>query len=158
MKKVEYFHVELETHDVIIAEGALAESFIDDDSRGMFSNANEYRQFDGDVATELAQFCAPRREEGYRVEAVRRRIALRAGVRADQPRLEDCADLLTASAPTPSRAGRRTRSTPRRRSASTSTSAAALSVKFSLTGIARISLGRGLGAVTMVSFSHRRKD
>ena len=87
VEKVEYFHVELETHDVIIAEGALAESFIDDDSRGMFSNAHEYRQLYGDVATGLAQFCAPRREDGYRVEAVRRRIALRAGVSArDEPR------------------------------------------------------------------------
>ncbi len=28
VEKVEYFHIELETHDVIIAEGALAESFI----------------------------------------------------------------------------------------------------------------------------------
>ena len=50
VEKVEYFHIELETHDVIIAEGALAESFIDDDSRGMFSNAHEYRQLYGDVA------------------------------------------------------------------------------------------------------------
>ena len=42
VEKVEYFHIELETHDVIIAEGALSESFIDDDSRGMFHNAHEY--------------------------------------------------------------------------------------------------------------------
>ena len=89
VEKVEYYHIELETHDVIIAEGALAESFIDDDSRGMFSNAHEYRQLYGDVATGLAQFCAPRREEGYRVEAVRQHIALRAGVRVEEgkPRL-----------------------------------------------------------------------
>ena len=84
VEKVEYFHIELETHDVIIAEGALAESFIDDDSRGMFSNAHEYRQLYGDVATGLAQCCAPRCEEGYRVEAVRQRIALRAGVSAEE--------------------------------------------------------------------------
>jgi hypothetical protein len=30
VEKVEYFHIELETHDVIIAEGALSESFLDD--------------------------------------------------------------------------------------------------------------------------------
>ena len=89
VEKVEYFHIELDTHDVIIAEGALAESFIDDESRSMFSNAHEYRQLYGDLATGLAQFCAPRRNDGYRVEAVRQRIALRAGVRAeeDEPRL-----------------------------------------------------------------------
>ena len=34
VEEVEYFHIELETHDVIVAEGALSESFIDDDSRG----------------------------------------------------------------------------------------------------------------------------
>ena len=84
VEKVEYFHIELETHDVIIAEGALAESFIDDDSRGMFSNVQEYRQLYGDVATGLAQFCAPRAEDGYRVEAVRQRIALRAGLSAEK--------------------------------------------------------------------------
>ena len=39
---VEYFHIELDTHDVIIADGALSESFIDDNSRGMFHNAHEY--------------------------------------------------------------------------------------------------------------------
>ena len=42
VENVEYFHVELETHDVIIAEGALSETFLDDDSRGMFHNAHEY--------------------------------------------------------------------------------------------------------------------
>src|SRR5215469_4289738 len=35
-EEVEYFHIELDTHDVIIAEGALSESFIDDDSRDTF--------------------------------------------------------------------------------------------------------------------------
>ena len=40
--KIEYFHIELETHDMIIAEGALSESFIDDDSRGIFHNAHEF--------------------------------------------------------------------------------------------------------------------
>ena len=39
VERVEYFHIELETHDVIIAEGALSESFIDDDCRSMFHNA-----------------------------------------------------------------------------------------------------------------------
>ena len=43
VESVEYFHIELDSHDVIIAEGAPSESFIDDDSRGMFHNAHEYR-------------------------------------------------------------------------------------------------------------------
>ncbi|MCX7377439.1 MAG: Hint domain-containing protein [Alphaproteobacteria bacterium] len=36
---VSYFHVELDSHDAILAEGAWAESFVDCDSRGMFINA-----------------------------------------------------------------------------------------------------------------------
>lgn len=77
---VEYVHIELETHDVIIAEGALAESFIDDDSRFLFHNACEYRALYPDAANEVGRYCAPRVQEGYQVEAVRRRLAARAGL------------------------------------------------------------------------------
>ncbi len=71
--KVEYFHIELETHDVIIAEGALSESFIDDDSRFMFHNAHEYRALYPEAATDVAQYCAPRLDDGYELEAIRQR-------------------------------------------------------------------------------------
>jgi hypothetical protein len=81
VEQVEYFHVELDTHDVIIAEGALSESFIDDDSRGMFHNAHEYRALYPDLPAETAHYCAPRLEDGYEVEAARRRIDGRAGLR-----------------------------------------------------------------------------
>jgi hypothetical protein len=77
---VEYFHIELETHDVIIAEGALSESFVDDDSRGMFHNAHEYRVLYPDTPNKPARYYAPRLEHGYEVEAARRRIELRAGI------------------------------------------------------------------------------
>ena len=80
VETVEYFHVELETHDVIIAEGAPSETFIDDDSRGMFHNAHEYRRLYPDAVPGLAPYCAPRYEDGYEVEAARHRIALRAGL------------------------------------------------------------------------------
>jgi hypothetical protein len=40
--QVDYFHVELDTHDVILAESAASETFVDDDSRGIFHNAAEY--------------------------------------------------------------------------------------------------------------------
>jgi hypothetical protein len=78
--RVEYFHVELESHDVIMAEGALAESFIDDDSRGMFHNAHEYAALYPDTVSGRAQYCAPRLSDGYGVETARRRIAKRAGL------------------------------------------------------------------------------
>ena len=85
---VEYFHIELDSHDVIIAEGALSESFIDDDSRGLFHNAHEYKELHAEAAAGLEQYCAPRCEDGYEVEAARRRIALRAGLGTmrDEPR------------------------------------------------------------------------
>jgi hypothetical protein len=77
--EVEYFHIELDTHDVLIAEGALSESFIDDDSRGMFHNAHEYRVLYPAAAT-ITRYCAPRLDEGYEVEAIRQGLAVRAGL------------------------------------------------------------------------------
>jgi probable HAF family extracellular repeat protein len=76
--KVSYFHVELETHDVIVAEGALSETYMDEDNRGMFQNAQGYEVLYPDAPALPAQYCAPRVEDGYELEAVRRRIALRA--------------------------------------------------------------------------------
>src|SRR5258708_702682 len=86
--KVEYFHIELDSHDVIVAEGALSESFIDDDSRGMFHNAHEYYTLYTDEIRRPARYCAPRLDDGYEVEAVRRAIAQRAGLlrASDGPR------------------------------------------------------------------------
>lgn len=78
---IKYFHIELDSHDVLIVEGALAESFIDDDSRGMFHNAREYRALYPDAPTAAAHYCACRVAEGYELDTVRRRIALRAGLR-----------------------------------------------------------------------------
>jgi VCBS repeat-containing protein len=89
VESLEYFHIELDSHDVIIAEGALAETFIDDDSRGMFHNAHDYDTLYDEEHSAPAHYCAPRLNEGYEVEAVRRRLALRAGLlrAADGPRL-----------------------------------------------------------------------
>jgi Hint domain len=78
--KLEYFHVELDTHDVIIAEGALAESYLDDDNRMMFHNAPDYYALDQEAASAPAHYCAPRLQEGYEVEHARQRIAARAGL------------------------------------------------------------------------------
>ena len=75
---VEYFHIELDAHEVIFAEGLPAESFIDDDSRAIFDNAFEYEALYGEGPVLSAY--APRIEEGYTVDAIRRRIATRAGV------------------------------------------------------------------------------
>jgi autotransporter-associated beta strand protein len=74
--KIDYVHIELETHDIIIAEGALSETYLDEDNRGMFHNAREYGTLyvEKDVR-QPGRYCAPRLEDGYQVEEVRRRIA-----------------------------------------------------------------------------------
>jgi hypothetical protein len=82
--EVEYFHIELESHDVIVAEGALSETFVDDDSRSMFNNAHEYKGLYPDAAVAEARYCAPRVRDGYQIEAVRRAIDARAGRRASR--------------------------------------------------------------------------
>jgi autotransporter passenger strand-loop-strand repeat protein len=76
--RVDYFHLELESHDIILAEGAPSESFVDDGSRLMFHNAAEYRALYPQAARVPARYCAPRVEEGETLEAVRRRVAARA--------------------------------------------------------------------------------
>ena len=73
---IRYFHLELDSHDILLAEGAAAESFVDCDSRGMFHNAAEY---DG-TPTARWRFCAPRLESGPQLEAIRARIDARAGL------------------------------------------------------------------------------
>lgn len=75
---IEYFHIELDRHDVLLAEGLPAESFIDDDSRAVFDNAFEYEALYGEG--ERIESCAPRIEHGHAVEAMRRRFAARAGL------------------------------------------------------------------------------
>jgi Hint domain len=49
MSAIEYYHIDLDTHEVIYAEGALVESFLDDDgsSRENFSNFVQYARLYG---------------------------------------------------------------------------------------------------------------
>jgi autotransporter passenger strand-loop-strand repeat protein len=79
---IEYFHIELDSHDVLISNGAAAESYIDDDNRLLFHNAPEYRALHPTESTRLARYCAPRLAEGDVVEGVRDRIARLAGLAA----------------------------------------------------------------------------
>ncbi len=71
---VDYIHVELARHDIILAEGAPAETFMDDDSRFLFQNAAEYAALYPDLPA-AAEFCARRVIDGYELEAIRRRLA-----------------------------------------------------------------------------------
>jgi len=74
VESVEYFHLELASHDVIFAEGAAAESFIDDDNRGLFHNAPEY----------WAEHPEPAAGPAVLRAALRGRLRRRAGAGADR--------------------------------------------------------------------------
>jgi glycosyltransferase involved in cell wall biosynthesis len=78
LDEVHYYHLELETHDIILAEGAPAESFVDDNSRGIFHNAADFYACHPDVPHGPATFCAPRVEDGFELDAICRRLAGRA--------------------------------------------------------------------------------
>jgi autotransporter passenger strand-loop-strand repeat protein len=73
--EVAYFHIELPTHDVIYAEGAESESFVDDDSRGMFHNAAEYAALYPGAVRGDARYCAPLMTDGVEVARVWQRLA-----------------------------------------------------------------------------------
>jgi glycosyltransferase involved in cell wall biosynthesis len=75
---IRYFHIELDTHDVIFAEGAAAETFVDCDSRSMFQNADEFAPLYPDDASPRWQFCAPVVESGEQLAAIQRRLLARA--------------------------------------------------------------------------------
>ena len=74
LERVDYFHVELESHDMLLAEGAPSESYLDDDSRGLFHNGHQFAAlYPGRAMTGV--FCAPKVDEGYQLEAIRQRLA-----------------------------------------------------------------------------------
>jgi len=61
---VEYFHIELDTHDVLFAEGAAAESYVECDNRNGFHNAAEFARLYPDDDRPSFAYCAPRLEAG----------------------------------------------------------------------------------------------
>jgi hypothetical protein len=68
-----YHHLELDTHDILLAEGAPSESYCDCDNRGVFHNAADAEaQRDG---AERWKLCAPHVQGGPRLQAVRAWLA-----------------------------------------------------------------------------------
>jgi len=82
VESVTYWHVELDSHDVLLAEDAPAESFVDDGGRAIFHNAAAYRALYPQAPSWAgeAAYCAPRVTDGFALEAIRRRLAVRAGL------------------------------------------------------------------------------
>jgi hypothetical protein len=85
-QEVSLYHVELATHDVLLANGAPAESYRDDGNRWLFANANSA----WDQAPQVP--CAPVLTGGAIVDAAWRRLLDRAGPRPGVP-LTDEPDL-----------------------------------------------------------------
>jgi hypothetical protein len=77
--EVTYWHVELESHDILLAEGLPAESFLDTGVRAGFENGAEYMVLHPDFAPlTLDDFCRPLVQEGPIVDAVRTQLNARA--------------------------------------------------------------------------------
>ena len=70
---ISYVHIELDHHDVIWAEGAPSETFVDDNGRFIFQSSEGCPV----VSTGTAEYYAPRIEQGYLLEKIRARLALR---------------------------------------------------------------------------------
>ena len=64
VEAVEYFHIELDDHDIVFAEGAPAETFVDCDNRLMFRNGAQYSTLYPNDDRPSWAFCAPRLEWG----------------------------------------------------------------------------------------------
>ena len=82
-KEVTLYHIELDAHDVLFANGAPAESFRDDGNRWLFHNAHEITQ------SALQQSCLPVLTGGAIVDAAWQRLLDRAGTTPSPPTTDD---------------------------------------------------------------------
>ncbi len=74
---ITYFHLELPQHDVVLAEGALCESYLDTGNRGDFDNAPPAARAEEDAnVIWLSRACAPQCRNGARLEAIRTTLAV----------------------------------------------------------------------------------
>ncbi len=83
-KHIVYFHIELETHDVLLAEGLPAESYLDTGNRAAFENAGIpmvlHPDFSGSerIRSRERNTCAPLAVAPNEVEPIWQRLAARA--------------------------------------------------------------------------------
>ena len=79
---VTYWHVELDSHDILIAEGQPAESYLEMGNRGFFATSDVIALDatpDADTATRtFADFCRPYVADGAVLDAVRAQVQARA--------------------------------------------------------------------------------
>jgi T5SS/PEP-CTERM-associated repeat protein len=82
-QEVKLYHVELETHDVLVANGAPAESYRDDGNRWLFQNSNTGWELPAQEP------CAPVLTAGPVVDTIWRRLLERTGPRSVVPMTDD---------------------------------------------------------------------
>jgi hypothetical protein len=68
--QVSYFHIELDGHDVIVAEGLAVESYLNCGNRNGFANAAEYAEIYGPEDVKAPVFKLPRATHGAALEAI----------------------------------------------------------------------------------------
>jgi len=79
IEDIEYFHVELECHDVIFADNCPVETFLDLNCRERFSNCLDYYAL-YKHSEPPKRACLPRLEGGFYLDIIQQRTAARAGV------------------------------------------------------------------------------
>ncbi len=89
-ERVTYWHVELPRHDVLLAEGVPAESYLDTGNRGAFANGGVPLELHPDFrARRMAETCAPLVEGGEPLERIKARVLERARTLFDAHETEE---------------------------------------------------------------------
>jgi hypothetical protein len=100
VEAIRYFHLELETHDVVLAAGLPCESYLDDGNRASFVGGGEAVELHGRLDPKSWEdACAPWVGAGPQLDEVRRDLHARAEqmgwVRSDEPDLHLIVDGVT---------------------------------------------------------------
>jgi collagen type I/II/III/V/XI/XXIV/XXVII alpha len=95
MAKVTYYHIELPTHDILVAEGVATESYLECGNRNAFENSGMpimlHTSFNDDErdAFRIANSCGVFADEGEFVERIRASVLVRADiVTTNEPMME----------------------------------------------------------------------
>jgi hypothetical protein len=87
--EVEYWHIELDTHDVILAEGLPAESYLDTGNRTAFANGGAFVEAHPDFAPKhWAETCLPLVREGPVLANIKARLLERLRAQGLEPTLD----------------------------------------------------------------------
>ncbi len=79
VEQVTYYHIEMESHEIIFAENCPAETFMDEHFRQQFHNAAGYEAlYPGEQAPQVA--CLPRLDDGFQLHGIQSEINHRAGI------------------------------------------------------------------------------